>query len=94
MNIVSRTLTNWATDERFQNELHVGRWQIEREKSRLGSSVTINGDEFEVVEEFIYLDSLVTTDNDVPREIRRIISRGRACYAFRIKCEFWKSSNP
>lgn len=53
----------------------------ERDRNRLGSSVVIDGDEFEVVEEFVYLGSLVTADNNTSREIRRrIISGSRAYY--------------
>src|SRR5450830_141447 len=53
----------------------------EHDRARLGSSVTIDGDEFEVVDEFVYLGSLVTADNDTSREIRRrIISGSRAYY--------------
>ena len=32
----------------------------DRDRERLGSSITIDGDEFEVVDEFVYLGSLVT----------------------------------
>ncbi|XP_062710769.1 uncharacterized protein LOC134288870 [Aedes albopictus] len=53
----------------------------EHDRIRLGSNVTINGDTFEVVEEFVYLGSLLTADNNVSREIRRrIISGSRAYY--------------
>uniref|UniRef100_A0A023EI93 Putative line l1 all n=1 Tax=Aedes albopictus TaxID=7160 RepID=A0A023EI93_AEDAL len=51
----------------------------EHDRIRLGSNVTIDGDTFEVVEEFVYLGSLLTADNNVSREIRRrIISGSRA----------------
>ncbi|KXJ84578.1 hypothetical protein RP20_CCG007931 [Aedes albopictus] len=44
------------------------------------------GDTFEVVEEFVYLGSLLTADNNVSREIRRrIISRSRAYYGLQKK---------
>ena len=39
-------------------------------RNRLGSRVTIDGDEFEVVQEFVYLGSMITADNDNSREIR------------------------
>ena len=53
----------------------------DRDRERSGSSITIDGDEFEVVDEFVYLGSLVTADNDTSREIRRrIISGSRAYY--------------
>jgi endonuclease/exonuclease/phosphatase family metal-dependent hydrolase len=53
----------------------------EADRARLGSTVTIDGDEFEVVDEFVYLGSLVTADNDTSREIRRrIVSGSRAYY--------------
>lgn len=48
-----------------------------------GSNFVIDGDEFEMIEEFIYLSSLMTTDNNNTREIRRRIVRGsRAYYGF------------
>ncbi|XP_058449405.1 uncharacterized protein LOC131429348 [Malaya genurostris] len=37
----------------------------EHDRIRLGSSVTIDGDTFEVVEEFVYLGSLLTADNNI-----------------------------
>jgi len=40
----------------------------------------IDGDEFEVVEDFVYLGSLVTTDNNTSREIRRRIVNGSRAY--------------
>ncbi|XP_062549913.1 uncharacterized protein LOC134214591 [Armigeres subalbatus] len=42
--------------------------------------VSIGGDEIEVVEEFVYLGSLVTADNDTSREIRRRIVAGNRTY--------------
>jgi len=75
----------------------------ERDRTRLGSSIVIDGDEFEVVDEFVYLGSLVTTDNSTSREIRRrIISGSRAYYGLhqslrsrklqpRTKCTMYKS---
>ena len=58
----------------------------ERDRARLGSSVTIDGDTFEVVEEFVYLGSLLTADNNVSREIRRrIICGSRAYYGLQKK---------
>ena len=56
----------------------------ECDRNRLGSKVTIDGDEFEVVQEFVYLGSMTTADNDSSREIRRrIINRSRAYYGLR-----------
>ncbi|XP_055610743.1 uncharacterized protein LOC129757503 [Uranotaenia lowii] len=55
----------------------------ETDRTRLSSNnkVTIDGDELEIVEDFVYLGSLVTADNDTSREIRRrIISGSRAYY--------------
>ena len=49
-------------------------------RARIGPKVTIDGDEFEVVEEFVYLGSLVTSDNDCSREIRRRIIAGSRAY--------------
>ncbi|XP_052859679.1 uncharacterized protein LOC128266927 [Anopheles cruzii] len=75
----------------------------EADRKRLGSSIGIDGDEFEVVDEFVYLGSLVTADNDTSREIRRrIISGSRAYYGLhkqlrsnrlstRTKCDLYKT---
>ncbi|XP_058064584.1 uncharacterized protein LOC131214222 [Anopheles bellator] len=75
----------------------------EADRQRLGSSIVIDGDEFEVVDEFVYLGSLVTSDNDTSREIRRrIISGSRAYYglhrqlrsrrlSLRTKCNLYKT---
>src|SRR5450830_1231975 len=52
----------------------------EHDRARLGSSVTIDGDELEVVDEFVYLGSLVASDNDTSREIRRCIISGSCAY--------------
>ena len=52
----------------------------ERDRNRLGSRVTIDGDEFEVVQEFVYLGSMITADNDNSREIRRRIINGSRAY--------------
>ncbi|XP_052562748.1 uncharacterized protein LOC128092589 [Culex pipiens pallens] len=38
-------------------------------RTRIGPSMTIDGDELQVVEEFVYLGSLVTSDNNCSREI-------------------------
>ena len=42
--------------------------------------VQIGGDEIEVVDEFVYLGSLVTADNDTSREIQRRIMAGNRAY--------------
>ncbi|XP_055598363.1 uncharacterized protein LOC129747955 isoform X1 [Uranotaenia lowii] len=54
----------------------------ETDRTRLSSNnkVTIDGDELEIVEDFIYLGSLVTADNDTSREIRRRIISGSRAY--------------
>ncbi|XP_062714811.1 uncharacterized protein LOC134291290 [Aedes albopictus] len=58
----------------------------ENDRIHLGSNVTIDGDTFEVVEEFVYLGSLLTADNNVSREIRRhIISGSRAYFGLQKK---------
>ena len=49
-------------------------------RGSIGQSVTMDGDVFEVVDEFIYLGSLVTSDNDCSREIRRRIIAGSRAY--------------
>jgi hypothetical protein len=75
----------------------------EHDRARLASSVTIDGDELEVVDEFVYLGSLVTSDNNTSREIRRrIINGSRAYYGLhkhlrsnrlspRTKCTLYKT---
>ena len=75
----------------------------DRDRECLGSSVTIDGNEFEMVDEYVYLGSLVTADNDISREIRRrIISGSRAYYGlhktlrsrklhYRTKCAMYNS---
>ncbi|XP_062705217.1 uncharacterized protein LOC134287425 [Aedes albopictus] len=58
----------------------------ERDSTSLGNNVTIDGDTFEVVEEFVNLGSLLTADNNVSRKIRRrIISGSRAYYGLQKK---------
>lgn len=52
--------------------------------SGVGSEVVLDGDKFEVVEEFVYLGTLLTCDNDVTREVkRRIAAANRAFYGLR-----------
>ena len=52
--------------------------------SEVGSAVVLDGETFEVVDEFIYLGTLVTCDNKVSREIRRrIAAANRAFYGLR-----------
>ena len=48
--------------------------------SNLPPRVQIGGDEIEVVDEFVYLGSLVTADNDTSREIQRRIMAGNRAY--------------
>ncbi|XP_055600194.1 uncharacterized protein LOC129749279 [Uranotaenia lowii] len=54
----------------------------ETDRTRLSSNnkVTIDGDELEIVEDFVYLGSLVTADNETSREIRRRIISGSHGY--------------
>ena len=53
----------------------------ERDQNQLGSKVTVDGDEFDVVQKFVYLGSMITADNNNSREIRRrIINGSRAFY--------------
>ena len=42
----------------------------------LGSSVLVDGDNLEVVKEFCYLGTVVTSHNDISSEIRRRIVQG------------------
>ena len=52
--------------------------------SGVGTVVVIDGDTFEVVDEFVYLGTMVTCDNDVSREVkRRIAAANRAFYGLR-----------
>ena len=52
--------------------------------SDVGSEVVFGGEKFEVVDEFVYLGTLVTCDNDVTREVkRRIAAASRAFYGLR-----------
>jgi hypothetical protein len=50
----------------------------------VGNLVDLEGERFEVVDEFIYLGTLVTRDNDVSREVkRRVAAANRAFYGLR-----------
>ena len=51
----------------------------ERDRNRLGSKVTIDSDEFEVVQKFVYL-GMITADYDNNGEIRRRIINGSHAY--------------
>ena len=69
----------------------------------LEGSVLVDGDNLEVVKEFCYLGTVVTSDNDISSEIRRRIIQGnRAYYGFhrllrsrrlqaRTKCEIHRT---
>ena len=46
----------------------------------IGISVAIDGYNFEVVKDFIYLGSSINTDNDISLEIRRRITLANRCY--------------
>ena len=48
--------------------------------SSIGVSVEIDGYNFEVVKNFIYLGSSINTDNDISLEIRRRITLANRCY--------------
>jgi len=52
----------------------------DRDRARLGSRVSVDGDDLEVVEEFCYLGTIVTSDNNVSSEIRRRIVQGNRAY--------------
>lgn len=52
--------------------------------SGVGAEVELDGERFEVVEEFIYLGTLVTCDNDMSCEVkRRVAAANRAFYGLR-----------
>uniref|UniRef100_A0A023ELL0 Putative rte ele1 orf1-h 1e-60-j 4 n=1 Tax=Aedes albopictus TaxID=7160 RepID=A0A023ELL0_AEDAL len=54
------------------------------ESPRPPPRIYIDGDEIEAVEEFVYLGSLVTADNDTSRQIqRRIVAGNRAYFGLR-----------
>lgn len=42
--------------------------------TRIGTSVRIDGDSFAVADEFVYIGSLLVTDNNTIHEIRRMVS--------------------
>ena len=46
----------------------------------IGVSVQIDGYNFEVVKDFVYLGSSLNTDNDISLEIRRRITLTNRCY--------------
>ncbi|XP_055537199.1 uncharacterized protein LOC129725408 [Wyeomyia smithii] len=50
------------------------------DNANLPPRVQIGGDEIEVVDELVYLGSLVTADNDTSREIQRHIMVGNRAY--------------
>uniref|UniRef100_A0A3F2YVY1 Reverse transcriptase domain-containing protein n=1 Tax=Anopheles dirus TaxID=7168 RepID=A0A3F2YVY1_9DIPT len=52
----------------------------DRDRARLGSRVLVDGDDLEVVEEFCYLGTVVTSDNNMSSEIRRRIVQGNRAY--------------
>jgi sorting nexin-29 len=47
---------------------------------QVGNSVTIDGQNFEVVKEFIYLGVLIRADNDISQEIKRRIMAANRCF--------------
>ena len=50
----------------------------------VGAEVEIGGERFEVVDEFVYLGTLVTCDNDMSREVKqRVAAANRAFYGLR-----------
>ena len=46
----------------------------------IGVSVKLDGYNFEVVKDFVYLGSSINTDNDISLEIRRRIAIANKCY--------------
>jgi hypothetical protein len=46
----------------------------------VGQSVVIGDKDFEVVKEFVYLESLMTPTNDVSLEIQRRIQTAKRCF--------------
>ncbi|XP_049300718.1 uncharacterized protein LOC125774640 [Anopheles funestus] len=51
-----------------------------RDRARLGSRVSLDGDDLEMVEEFCYLGTIVTSDNNMSSQIRRRIVQGNFAY--------------
>ena len=46
----------------------------------LGSSVLVDGDNLVAVKEFCYLETVVTSNNDIGSEIQRRIAQGNGAY--------------
>ena len=71
------------------------------DSDQLGSSVLVDGDNFEGIKQFCYLGTVVTSDNDLSKEIRkRFVQGNRTYYGFhrlltsrrlqaRTKCEIY-----
>ncbi|XP_055634242.1 uncharacterized protein LOC129774517 [Toxorhynchites rutilus septentrionalis] len=57
----------------------MGRGSKEKTVS-LPRPVTVDGDELEVVDEFVYMGSLITADNNTTKEIQRRIQAGNRAY--------------
>ena len=51
----------------------------------------MDGDTFEVVDEFVYLSTLVTYDNEVSREVKRRIAAANKAY-YSLRSQFWSRS--
>ena len=49
-------------------------------ESRMGSQITANSYKFDVVKEFICLDTAINTNNDVSLEIKRRVTLANRCY--------------
>ena len=59
--------------------------------SRIGTHVTVDSYNFEVVKDFVYLGTSINTDNNVSLEIQRRISLANKCY-FGLGRQFYYSS--
>jgi hypothetical protein len=73
-----------AAKERLKINEPKTKYVIEAQSDRtirdVGQSVAIGDKDFEVVEEFVYLGSLMTPMNDVSLEIQRRIQTAKRCF--------------
>ena len=60
-------------------------------KENSDANIQVEGEEIECVNQFIYLGSLISNDNDCSKEIKRRI--GIAVGALGKLCDIWKSSS-
>ena len=97
IDIIGRTTAKvWETYTRLKREAaRIGlrinatktKYLLAVESDHLESNELVDGDGLEVVKEFCYLGTVVTSDNDISSEIRRRIVQGnRAYYGLLTNC--------